>query len=393
MAALTAPERRSRKRRRSGDPRHGGALDRGRRAGWPQGRQRQRRLAQVRPAAFAPVRAVGPQRNRGERGDERGRVGRPVFGPLGHPCGHQRPHRFGYRIHRHRPGHVLVQQHLGGIPVERRPPGQALKERSRGRVHIGRRAGRTAGELLRRRVGQRPGRHRPVPGPRRDPEIGQLAAAVPADQHVVRLVVPVHHPPRMRRGQAQQRAVQHHQRRLRSGPALAFQDLPQRDPVHQLHHDRRPGRRLDILIQPDHVRVIQRGQHRRLTAEHLSELGIRQQVPAQVLDRHQGPRAVVPGQHHLTEPARAKHLDLGIARNAPPGHPCPPAAVSGASHHHVIKHRNASFRAGAGPRLGGSPSLRCRAAPGLAAELGFMKTALYAPAGPRAFAPETAPLG
>ena len=198
---------------------------------------------------------------------------------------------------------MLVQQRRGRIPAERRPPGQALEERSRSRVHVSGRAGRPAGELLRRRVRQRAPCGCPVPGSDRDPEIGQLARPVLVHQHVVRLVIPVHHPPRMRRGQAQQRTLQYHQRRLRGGPALALQDLPQRDPVHQLHHDRRPRRRLDVLIQPDHVRISYRGQHRRLTAEHVREPSIRQQVPAQVLDRHQGPRPIVPGQHHITETA------------------------------------------------------------------------------------------
>ena len=55
---------------------HGGALDRGGSAGRPQGRQQQRRLAQVRPAAFVPVWAVRRRGDLGERGDERGRVGR-----------------------------------------------------------------------------------------------------------------------------------------------------------------------------------------------------------------------------------------------------------------------------------------------------------------------------
>ena len=208
-----------------------GALDGGQAGGWPQGGEQQRGLAQVRPAALVPARPVGLRRDLIQRGDERGRVGRPVGGLLGHPGGDQRPQRFGYRVDRHRLGHVLVHQRRGGIPAERRLPGQALEKRGRGRVHVPGRAGRLAGRTApaARTPACRP--RRPVPGQGRDPEIGQLARPVPVHQHVIRLVIPVHHPARVRRGQAQQRALQHHQRRLRRRRAVPRQDLPQRDPV------------------------------------------------------------------------------------------------------------------------------------------------------------------
>ena len=308
------------------------ALDGGQAGGRPQGREQQRGLAQVRPAPLVPARPVGLRRDLIQRGGERGRIGRPVGGLLGHPGGDKRPQRLGYRVDRHRLGHVLVHQRRGGIPAERRLPGQALEKRGRGRVHIPGRAGLPAAELLRRRVRQRAPPRRPVPGQGRDPEIGQLARPVPVHQHVIRLVIAVHHPARMRRGQAQQRAPQHHQRRLRRRRAVPRQDLPQRDPVHQLHHDRRPARRLHILMQPDHVRIIQRRQHRRLTPEHRREPLISQQIPAQVLDRHLPPRPVMPGQHHLTETARAERLHPRIPRNTPPGRTNLPLAVSGPGH-------------------------------------------------------------
>ena len=146
-------------------------------AGRPQGREQQRRLAQVGPAAFVPARPVGPRRDLLERGDERGRVGRPVAGLLGHPGGHQRPQRLGYRVDRHRLGHVLVHQRRGGIPAERRPPGQALEKRGRGRVHIPGRAGRA-----RRRTA--PAAHTPAcppapTGPRPGPRSRNRSACSP----------------------------------------------------------------------------------------------------------------------------------------------------------------------------------------------------------------------
>ena len=221
------------------DPVHGGALHGGRPAGRPQRGQQQRRRGQPGPAAVFPVRAVGAPGDRAQLGDQRGPVGRAVGRVLGHPGFDQRPQRLGDRLQRHRLGQMLVQQPLRAVPAERRTAGQALIKRGRGRVHIAGRGGRAPAELLRRRVRQRARRHRPVPGPRGDAEIRQLARPGPVDQHVLRLVVPVHHPAPVRRGQPQQRALQHHQRRLRRGLALPGQDLPQRHPVDELHHDRR----------------------------------------------------------------------------------------------------------------------------------------------------------
>ena len=178
------------------DPVHGGALHCG---GAPDGHSAASSSAASAsrgPAALLPVRAVGPARCR-PAARRPGWSRRPAArGVLGHPGFDQRPQRLGHRLQRHRLGQMLVQQLLGGIPAERRPPGQALIKRGRGRVHVPGRAGRTAAELLRRRVRQRPRRHRPVPGPRRDAEIRQLARTRPVDQHVLRLVIPVHHPPR-----------------------------------------------------------------------------------------------------------------------------------------------------------------------------------------------------
>ena len=233
---------------------------------------------------------------------------------------------------------MLVHQPLRGVPAERRTAGQALIKRGRGRVHIPGRRGRPAAELLRRRVRQRARSHRPVPGPHGDAEIRQLAGALRVDQHVLGLVIPVHHAAPVRGGQAEQRALQHDQRRLRRGLALPGQDLPQRDPVDELHHDRRARWRFHVLVQPDHVRVRHGGQHRRLGAEHPGELRVGQQLQAQVLDRHQGARRVVPGQHHLTETARAQRLHLGITRDIP------------LSCHQVPTHRRPTPELGTGRR-------------------------------------------
>ena len=91
------------------------------------------------------------------------------------------------------------------------------------------------------------------------------------------------------------------------------------------------------------MRIIQPGQHRRLAAEHLREPRISQQLLPQVLDRHQGPRPVMPGQHHLTETTRTQRSQPGVPRNTPAGHACLPDAAPGIGHlagdHRVITHR------------------------------------------------------
>src|SRR5260370_36497149 len=66
---------------------------------------------------------------------------------------------------------------------------RSLVEGGRGRVDIAGRAGRGPGELLGGRVHQAAGGNRLRAGARRDAEIGQLAVAVPVDEHVLRLVV------------------------------------------------------------------------------------------------------------------------------------------------------------------------------------------------------------
>jgi hypothetical protein len=128
----------------------------------------------------------------------------------------------------------------------------------------------------------------------------------------------------VRGSQPQQRALQHDQRRLGRGRALVGQDLAQRDSLDQFHHDRRTVRRLDILIQPDHVRVLDRRQRGSFTAEHLGEHRVAQQVGAQVLDGDQHTGGVVPGENDPAEPARAEVFELGVAGNGPLGHRDPP---------------------------------------------------------------------
>jgi hypothetical protein len=100
-------------------------------------------------------------------------------------------------------------------------------------------------------------RDRPVTGAGRDAEIGQLANAVPVDEHVLWLIVPVYDTAPMRHRQAQQRALQNDESSLRRGSALMSQDFAQRDSVDEFHDDGGTRRRFDVFVKPDDVRVIQ----------------------------------------------------------------------------------------------------------------------------------------
>jgi hypothetical protein len=97
----------------------------------------------------------------------------------------------------------MLTEQGGSVSDKGRAAGEALVEGHRGRVDIAGRAGRSARNLLGRRVSQRP-RWKPlVTGACRDAEVSQFADAVTVDEHVLRLVVPMHDTALVRRRQAE----------------------------------------------------------------------------------------------------------------------------------------------------------------------------------------------
>jgi hypothetical protein len=94
---------------------------------------------------------------------------------------------------------MLADQVGGGLPDEGRTAGKALVEGSRGRVDIASRPGPAACHLLRCRVQHGARGNRAITGARRDAEISQLAHAVPVDEDVLWLVIPVHNTALVRR--------------------------------------------------------------------------------------------------------------------------------------------------------------------------------------------------
>ncbi len=208
-------------------------------------------------------------------------------------------------------------QLLGGAAVERHLTSQALVEGDSRRVDVAGRAGRAALELLGRHVAQRARRHRPVAGQRGDAEVGQLARACPVDEHVGRLVVAVHHALGVGRGQAEKRPVQHDQRRLGGRLAVPLQQSRDGDALDQLHDDGGARLVLDVLVQPDHVRAVQAGQHAGLGPEAGYLPGVAQQARVQVLDRDRGARGVVNREDYFPETAPAEPAYLGVPGHAP----------------------------------------------------------------------------
>jgi hypothetical protein len=79
--------------------------------------------------------------------------------------------------------------------------------------------------------------------------------------------------------------VEHRQRGLGGGGTLVAEDLAQRHAFDEFHHDRGAFGGLDVLVEPDHIGVLDRGQGRGLVAEHLSEHRVGPEFAAQVLDR------------------------------------------------------------------------------------------------------------
>ncbi|MCP9979295.1 hypothetical protein LUX32_18090 [Actinomadura madurae] len=192
------------------------------------GRERGHRRGQCPDAPPFPVRAVGGDGVPLQLGDELAGVPQPPPGVLGQAARQQRAQRL--RRVLERDGGVEVLRHeLGdGAAAVRLRTGEALEEDAARCVEVGGGGGRAALPLLRRHVGGR-ARAGALTGQDGDAEVDELAGAVRLDDDVRRLVVTVHHPDGMRRGQAQQRALEDGQRGLGSQPlaVLLVQDLAQ----------------------------------------------------------------------------------------------------------------------------------------------------------------------
>jgi hypothetical protein len=102
----------------------------------------------------------------------------------------------------------------------------------------------------------------------------------------------------MRRGEAEQRALEDQQRRLRLGGPVGLDDLAQRNAVDQFHDDRGALGPFDVFVQGSDLWIVYFGQNPRLGAEGRNELGVAYQVGRQVFDGDLHTGALVFRQHN-----------------------------------------------------------------------------------------------
>ncbi len=232
------------------------------------------------------------------------------------PLGRQRRRRLrDLRVH---DGHGLVT-------LERRCAGQQLERRARQRILIRAPVHLMALELLGRNIVQRaqelPGAGQPGGRQHRlaQPEVRQVHVIGPpgprVHQHVRRLDIAVHQPGRVRGVQRRrhrrddrsrpprgQRALTPHQ-----GAHIAARHIPHRDEQHPA--------RLAGLEHRDDMRVIHRRSRPRLPQEPLPELRIGRQRRRQNLQRHQPAQPLIARPEHHRHPALADLLLQQIPRH------------------------------------------------------------------------------
>ncbi len=280
-----------------------GAARRRARAGQQQ-REQGDQGRQVEPPLLLPPRSVPGRRDRLQFRQQRGRAVRAGPGVLGEAGEDQRADRVRRQFGRDRGLGVLDREFGEGRAAVGAGAGEALEEGDGRGVDVARRGGGATGPLLGRHVGGGAGDVALVAARHRDPEVHQLGRPGGVHQHVGGLVVAVHHPGAVRGGQAEQRALQHHQRSFGGGGPLRAEQLAQGDAVHQLHHDGRAALALDVLVEPGDVRGVESGQDLGLGPE---RGGAGRAV--QVLDRHGGAGRPVPGEHH---PATGAGAELAL---------------------------------------------------------------------------------
>ncbi len=188
--------------------------------------------------------------------------------------------------------------------VERRRAGQQQVEHDSEGVQVRGRSQPPTGDLFGGHVGG--GSRRTAGDDRRsfkdfcDAEVGDLEQAGGVEQHVVRLYVAVQHPMGVRAGQRCGHRQPHGAGPLRGqiGPATG-----QRPSGQELHDDQMQVVSLDIVVDPDHMRMVHGGEYLSLGGE----IGRRPFVTrGQDLDRNIAVQSSVPASQHQAECSRAE---------------------------------------------------------------------------------------
>ena len=152
------------------------------------------------------------------------------------------------------------------------------------------------------------------------PKSVSLLAPSPVDQHVLRLVVPVDHP-------APCAAASPSSEPCSTTSAASGVVRPQRRrisrsviPSTSSMTIAAPAGRLQVLVEPDHVRVASAAEHRRLAAEQRGELGVASRSARRYLIATSVPVASCLASTTSPEPARAERLQLGVPGSRRFGH-------------------------------------------------------------------------
>ncbi len=189
---------------------------------------------------------------------------------------------------------MLVGDRHRRVAGEGRPAGQQLVEQAAGRVQVAARVHPLAPGLLRRQVlggtddlrGLGHGQLRVGHGPG-NAEVHHLDVAVAGEHHVAGLDVAVHDAVAVAVVQCPQHAVGDLGRALGQQPPVVAEQVAQRAPVDELHHDVRDGRAahhvLAGVVDGHDGRVVQRGRGLRLAAEPGLECLVAGQVVAERL--------------------------------------------------------------------------------------------------------------
>ncbi len=197
---------------------------------------------------------------------------------------------------------------------------QALISHHAERVHVRGTRQRLAGRLLGRDV-QRGAHHDAGRGQAEilyvrlgDAEVGDLGGAVGHDQQVARLDVPVHDAGPVRGVKRAGRLRHDVEDDVRLQPPVPLEDLRQRLPVDQLHHQVRPAERavLAVVEDPGDPRVRQRRRVPRLGPEPRPELLVVGVDAGHHLDRDRPAEEPVVTAPDLTHPAGSDPLDQRV---------------------------------------------------------------------------------
>ena len=257
-----------------------------------------------------------------EGGHEGARARPPVFGPLGRALEERAQERLRHRVRgreRQRLLHVLHEDGDRRVRREGHAPGEHLVGHDAERVDVGRGADVRRRGLLRGHVVRRPGDHagggEAARGLEhlRDPEVGEVDAAVLVEEHVLRLHVAVDDALAVRVVEGVRHPAQDLDR-PGQGDAPRLEQLRERAARHEPH--RHPGdalRAVDVVgVDGDDVRVLEPRDGLGLALEALGETGVVQELPRQDLERHVAVEGRLEGPVDRGHAAPAERLDDAV---------------------------------------------------------------------------------